>query len=312
MISGIPVFIWTVFKASTSNMSAYFETAGSSLTISDITDFPNIVLTRFLYLVDAWNWQFHPVQPAIENNYIIILGYLLFIPLFYSLYKRLRKKELDALWLLIYMAMIILWPAQDIHFLSRFLYPVIPLSIYYIFDSTKFIKSKKLSRLSNIAILLIIMTVSGSAWSQIYHRKTLDVDQELETYTYNREWLMAATQDEAIKNAIIRKNVIDGLSLARQYILPDECVYALQSPLISLYTHRIAFAFAKPETSRPDIARDFFACRSILALPLSDRENNPDFPAYYPAQFLKMDEYDVILLPPNQNPPLMLFLKKNN
>ena len=240
---------------------------------------------------------------------------LVFSLVLFSLIRRIILKKIDAFFLIIYISIIIVWPYSDIYYVSRFLFPVFPVFLFYLWESIAALNFPyTYARHVLFAVILtytIFTVLPGS-----YHISKLaftSLGKELDPYRRHRSWILSKTYNDAVNNALFVKNLFGSLSALKKVIPPDDCIYSIQTALVMLHTHRISGIL--PEPGQPDTTfdRETGDCKYMIAMGVVDK--GYAYPAYYPLMRLHdKDRYRVTPILPDNNKiilPLIYLIKRN-
>ena len=205
---------------------------------------------------------------------------LLLIAFFIGLTLRLLEFRIDAFSVLIYLAIVLVWPYSEVRFVSRFLCPLYPLIFFYIIIGNQFLFSKiKLPGHIYVVPVLVII-VSFSSDFHILKRAYASMEPELKPYSRIREWLTNVSYDVALSEVKTRKRYLEILSELQDYIPEDDCSYAIHPPLTMLYTKRLSGSYLDASSSVDELLEKLPICNFMIASYLLD--HTEDYKAFYP------------------------------
>ena len=312
LISATPFLYWYLFKNVLLSSESYFGVALDSASQRSITGLLLAVPDKLMTIKEAWYWLFSVIEhPLLPKFVIACIHAVLFLSFLHGLYRRLTAIKTDAIFLCVYFAIILAWPYSDLHFVSRFLYPLLPLIIFYIWLGIHSTGTENIKR--NYAFgfcLLCLIAVAFPASGRFINRAYMEIDTELKPYRRNRFWLLPESDEQAKKVILSKKQLIETLPLVEEHVAEGECIYALQTPIVMLYTKRISkvFPFLYSETQFAHPEAD---CQFYLAMPLTDIEKS--YPAYYPLeQVLNSDRFHItpLFAPESKQEKPIFFLIK--
>lgn len=300
-ISLAPFLCWFFLVNLTNTNNAYLVPLSGSLVHANIhaiavslIDKTNTFIYSLLWLItgtDTTGLAFHTV--FIFTALFIITSLPVFI-------RRLIQNRFDSLFLLFYLIVIFIWPFFDVYYVSRFLFPVLPIFIFYTWSgiSTLFRNNYKYITAVILSVYIIITAAPGTL--HFSNLATTSVGDELNQYRRHRTWLYSRTYDEAVTNATYTKNLISSLRQLRNIVPINECIYSIHTALVMLQSHRISGAL--PEPDKPDRAfeRETGTCNYIIAMKMVDQGGT--YPAYYPMMRLHdRNRYKVTPIFPDGN-----------
>lgn len=295
--SGLVVGLSLMAASGRSNALWYLQ-AGSDIGVwQALPGLLPALLERLHNLTGAWNWQFQPAPALATTGLLSVAGLLTLAAALAGWLMRLAQSKLDALWLGAYLGMVLLWPFQEQVYLSRFLYPAMPLLLFYALCWLPRLP-RPAATVAAAGLVLATGISSGPTLVQFGHRLLLPTEPELQAFTANRWWLLEDSDAAARQDAEIRRDVVLGLQAARQWVAPDDCVYAAHPPLVALHTRRLALRYSPVPPDRAPPEAGFPRCRSLIASPMlvSDRV----LPPYFPAGLMDLDRHRVSTLPDRQ------------
>lgn len=228
----------------------------------------------WVYLFSPIDWSVLPVQLA-----TIVLVYLL-LQFFLGLILRLSSFKIDAYIVLIYLAIVIVWPYSEVRFVSRFLAPLLPLIFYYIILGNQFVFSRfKLPKHAYVIPVLVVL-VSFSSDIHILKRAYASLGPELKPYSRIKEWLTNVSYDKALSEVKTRKRYLEVLKELQEYIPEYDCSYAIHPPLTMMYTKRMSGSYLDAASSVDELLQRLPTCNFMIASYLLD--HTEDYDAFYP------------------------------
>ena len=261
----------TQMLANSNSMSAY--------------DIFSLLQNKIIILIQSWSRLF---TSKVDNN-IFVTSFLVifFILSLIGFYSRLIKYKLDAIFIPIYLLLVIIWPFNDFYLVERFIYPVFPISlIYVILAIQKIMFFKKHQYISSCIMFLFSISVALPASADYIKRGFLDIDPELKSYTRTGHWLATKDYEDAFQYASILKVVIESLPYVSNYVPENACIYSARTPLVLLFTHRIGLYFPDVKQSADDFHKYTRTCDYFLAMPMTSSNKRS---IYYPIEIVKSD-----------------------
>lgn len=285
-----PFLLWTILRNIAQDYPSYFDDLSGLLSDISLSQVYDILLTRLSILADSWIWLFSIFDTYYINHDLIkLITLILFIFTLSGFLIRLKKLKLDALSIPLYMIIVMIWPYQNVFFVSRFLYPLLPAFLFYMWIGIQFLSRNK--RIHNIILTfwtLSLILIAYPSSGQFIERGYKQVSDELKPYRRDRHWLLASDNKSAQLTLSFNKRLIDTLQELTHYIAKNECIYAYQAPIIILYTHRITSIFPPYTDSSEEFEQQTKACNLFLSMNITDLNNL--YPPFYPIQHLMDDK----------------------
>jgi len=314
IISILPLLFWMIFRYIIAVEHVYWEIIASQFADKSIGQLSEFIISQLTIMAESWYWLFSVID-NIESSriYGVLVSGVLFIFSLFGFFTRLKQRKFDALCIPFYLSVILVWPYTGVHFVSRFLFPVLPLFIFYIWIGANTIfKTPAKSNLGFGVCLLLMSVTAYPATSQFISRSYLTVDTELMPYRRSRAWLLASTNDQALREAVYARELFQVLKMVADDVPDDECILTFQTPIVMLHTRRIAGALPSPDVSDEDFKHNTKACRFILAMFMEDSVGV--YPSYYPLERIYgKKEYKVTPFFPRQqgyNEPVAFLIER--
>ena len=286
----LPYFFWTISRNILQDHPSYFDDLFNSSYELSLSNIYEIFFNRITILADSWIWQFSVLKPYDTYQILIAsIATILFFLTTIGLLNRLKKLKLDALSVPFYLIIVLIWPYQNTFFVSRFIYPLLPLFLFYMWIGIQSLPVRK--KIHNLIIILWVSAVISIAYpssKQFIERGYKEVPEELMAYRRSRHWLLAPTEETAKMQASFNKRLIETLPKIAEHISENECIYAYQAPVIILYTHRVSSVFPPYTDSTDEFERQTRACNLFLAMNITDI--NESYPPFYPLQHTANNE----------------------
>ena len=295
IVSALPLVSWNLFRLLIASEHVYWEIISGQFTGTSIVGLLKFIAQQIVILGESWFWLFSVFNDAEIYHFIsVVVASLFFVIFLYSFFIRFRLKKFDAFCIPVYLGIIVLWPFTGVHFVSRFLYPLLPLIIFYnIYGIILLAKTKIRKRLGIGIYLLLLITMAAPANYQFVKRAYLTIDTELMPYRRSRSWLLASSDEQAIHEAVYTREFFQVLRKISDKIPANECIFTFQTPVVMLYTNRIAGSLPAPDVSDDVFEQKISACRFIFATYLAD--SNGIYPRFYPLKRLEGNKnYEIL------------------
>ncbi len=284
-ISVMPFAYWHLWQGLTSRNSNYFSTGADHL-LGSIGQLWDYSVEYWSVTWSAWVWLFDPLAhyPYLAQ---FVCGVLLLLA-FIGFCHRFMQRRLDAYYLVFYLAILMAWPYNTVFFITRFIYPLLPLLLFYAWlGSHQFWSNRQKTSYFFYGLLALCVVVSYPTTSQFISRAYADVEPDLKPYTRSRDWLLEANQADVEKRTIKTKSIIAILKTLKNYMPDNECAIAIQAPLIMLHGQRVIGQFHDDYfiTSVADIKKHYSGCRFIIVM---DMESH--LRPFYPIEHILNDD----------------------
>jgi len=278
----LPIVYWLLIGSGGVSETAYIGTLLDTLNNLNIEGAFDITVNKSNVIYHSIYWLLTGLDKPNLHHYPAMFFLLamtaIVVPAFV---KRIKQKKIDVYFLTLYLSVVFVWPFTDTYFVSRFLFPVLPLLAFYIYLGLAGLIRHRTYRIFCISIILILTCMIGlpESWN-IIQMATTSVGKDLDPYRRNRSWLSSASQEQAVKNAKGTKMLLTSLQEMQKFIPPDDCVYSVYTALVMLHSHRISGALPTPDVTDEEFDRHTADCRYIIALPLVDYART--YPEFYP------------------------------
>ena len=293
LISMTPFLFWNLARENYLNRPDYVDTFTSTIMNLSPHDISVLLITKIVTMLDAFQWLFTSIETNTMHHYFsvsVLLVFLFFI--LCGFFTRIKLFKLDAVFIILYLAIIFIWPYSEVYYVSRFLYPLVPLLFLYLYLGIhKFYNNKKYLYFVFVTLFTSLLVISFPSSKQFIQRAYINIESSLNPYRRNRQWLMATTENEGILLLQTSKFILNTLEIIPNSIPEEECIYATQAPLVMLHTKRIAGIFPSPEISEEQFIQQTRQCKYILSMPTHDAKGQ--HPDYYPMQRLDPDQYNI-------------------
>jgi hypothetical protein len=318
LVAVLPFLYWVFFINIKATDHGYFGILLNSFTSGQVHAaglFHNI-LVKLAIIYDGWLWQFliYDIHGGVGIFANLVLAVLLVIVAVGFGY-RLINRQFDALCLLFYGIIVLLWPFDDLNFVSRFVFPVTPLMLFYMFYAAGLLESKKWYGKAATAALwggIIISTWMPATF--VLSRAYAATPPGLTPYKHDRAWFYAKDLDAAIASAKGSRDIFHALNKVATMVPENECIFSFHTALVMLYTNRVSGVYPPPSASMAQFDYGTRGCSYMVALPLTSINN--DFPEYYPLQRIAgVPGYKIIPVMADNtgggNKPVLFLIRRN-
>lgn len=189
---------------------------------------------------------------------------------------RIRARQPDAFYVIFYVAVYLVWPHPD--HMTRFVYPLVPIGLLYIFVGTRLIAGigkqapVSIPLLNAGIVLLMLLLIVPNALSVTTRFMTPVPDHVPDDFRHTRGWLEGRDTQFIRKEVEIKSNVVSLLKRSARHLAENECIYADHRPLVMLYTQRPAIRL--PSNLAPGNLR---RCEYLFVMNLK-AEHTPKYP----------------------------------
>ncbi|MGE0484472.1 MAG: hypothetical protein AB7Q81_10060 [Gammaproteobacteria bacterium] len=219
--------------------------------VADLARLPAVVITNIAAAGPGWAavFQDHPATPAMLLAVLVALLALL------GAWPRLRRLEPDAVYVTLYLGLVAVWPFPD--FMTRFLYPLVPLVLLYFACGLRTCAARALPRMATERTLavasvgLVVLFIAVACWSSpLAQRYFAPPPGPLTTYRTSRYWLSPPAPARALDDLASKHAMTTFMRDLPRLVGPRECIHARHPAAVMLHAHRLAFP-APAGTARP-------------------------------------------------------------
>jgi hypothetical protein len=292
-ISLLPFFYWNIAREVSLDRPNYINTFFSTIADLSPTSMIEYFYSKIFLLFNSMQWLFTSIETnTLHQIFSFIIISLIIILSLYGFTARIKLLKLDAIFILIYLAIIFLWPFNSIYFISRFIYPIFPIILLYSYIGTQSrLINSRYNNIILISLLTSLIIIMFPSTNQYIQRAYADVSSDLKPYTRHREWLMTTSEKNARTFALNSKFIHTTLETISQTVPIDDCIYSIQAPLIMLFTKRISGLLPPADVNDEQFSMLTDTCKYFISMPLVDSGGH--YPAYYPIERLDANQYKV-------------------
>ena len=212
---------------------------------------------------------------------------ILIVPASVAFLRRLRAGEMDALYVGLYLLILVLWPYPN--HMQRFLLMILPFFVAYALWGTaeleRFSTSVLSARLARWSAVVVFACVIVPSTLFI----TVQIDQYAETphehKTKHPDWYTRDSQAESLAAIDYRNAMLEAIATIEPYVPENECVTSTLSEVIQLHARRKSLRPPLPEAKLDALVQHVTACPYVLMVKTAAFP--PVFTFYYPLTELK-------------------------
>jgi hypothetical protein len=221
------------------------------------------------------------------------------VPFLLGLAYRLRGLHLDSLFLLGYLALILVWPFP--HEAERFMLVVVPFFLFYVALGARWLSRRfKISPgWLSAGFCVLMLAVSLPSFARLTGFMFSSPDPEILAYTRNPYWFKHDNIEKANEYAIGLRQVFEASRAIADYVPENQCVYATYVALVVINSKRVAVEppINEEDVYHPDVSFD--TCDYFFMIPSSPEQKN--FPSMYPDQLIK-DQVETLFVSKSLSP----------
>lgn len=225
--------------------------------VDTFSDLREVLSQNFSAILVALPQHFLSTRTKIGAPLVAVL----LLPAVVVFVTRLCTMRFDAIYLLGYLSLALIWPFAEFQF--RFLYPIIPLLVIYVLiglrQSTALWLRLPLRPLfvATLVVVLLFVTVGALPMLVRYHEHGLT--PQLANWRGSRYWLIAPERETARRDIELHSNILDLLYRTNQHVPAGECIHA-HHPQAAMYYSR------RPSWPRPQPGAEASLCRYHLVV----------------------------------------------
>jgi hypothetical protein len=234
IIALIPMVVWGLLNNQGSD--SYLDILSNYYTTDFIAPLLQQFLNQSVYMLSAWHSTF-----TLGNSGHIILNVFAIISVL-SVFFRIYKKNLDGIYVFLYLCMVMSWPYPDE--IMRLLFPIVPIllvqtSIFLKFIDEHWFTSKFPIGNSIVGVTLLIILIPNLLLTA--SRLNVVVDETIIPPQYKKtyDWYHINLR-QAINQVAFNYGIVSSLEDAKNHVPVDECVYSIKPTLVGLYMGRIS------------------------------------------------------------------------
>lgn len=272
LLAGLPFVVWTLLHAYGSDYVHTFASMTDGVSTGNALQSIDTNLAAAAVQWHLYFFRSNPDLPVLHQVALLIsvVGGLIALGGFAL---RLVRLQLDALFVLCYLVIILVWPFPAE--MSRFLLPIVPIALVYCIWFYRWIAGKLSrnldDRAAGLVAAVLCLIVVGPSLAQNVARYLVPVPSALAEYKRSPRWYVN-NPAEALAN-IASDEVFFRTTAGMGRLVDDtECIYSIKPPVVSFLSGRLSI--------RPEIRNGGVTGTCGYALLLA--YGSPSFPPMYP------------------------------
>ncbi len=197
--------------------------------------------------------------------------------------ESLKAGRLDALYLLLYLGVIVVWPYPDQD--HRFLFPVFPLLLWHGAQGARSIGhhlgQARLEKLLPGSFIVIAAVLSIPSWHDMYWRFGEGSASDLADYARTPEWLLEPDPRKARETSLFMQRLYASMKTMRNRVPAQDCVWAVAPPYVMLHAGLRSLATPSPQVQDEDFYQRLRQCPYVFMMAVSSTPDN-GLPPMYP------------------------------
>ncbi|MGK0298109.1 MAG: hypothetical protein ACI9XC_001727, partial [Gammaproteobacteria bacterium] len=273
LVSFLPMTIWSLFNdqngtSYVSALSGYYSADFFNLLLQQIAN-------QYINIKEAWFVSF--TYGIFGHIFLSIFSGLCFM----SVISRIYLKNVDGVYALIYILMILVWPypAESL----RMLFPIIPVLLFQssmLLKNIMVLSNKDNLQAGNLIIEGVLLIIVLPNLLLTVTRFNFDIDYNLIPYKRTYAWYIPFV-DLANEQARLSHLIMSSLVEAKEVVPVDQCVYSIKPSVVSLYMERVSLAVPAQDISDEEFKRILIQseCRYFYLMSIrSPSYNTPLYP----------------------------------
>ena len=222
LLAIIPLLIWEALKPIVyAQPKGYSQDFLNTYHLYDLDALLQQLARNFSALWAGWR-QYLDVNTQLSSLPAAILLPLCVVP---ALLVRLKQFCLDAIYFVLYLGMILMWPHPD--HMARFLYPVVPLGLCYVLLSIGFLREKRWRAYLHAMTLGLTLLAAAPSTAQILYKSIARDDAVLGGYGKTHILYRNIESLRTIENNVrILRELAKAMQISGTLVPTGECVYA--------------------------------------------------------------------------------------
>lgn len=252
LLMALPGALWTLLRANYPVIVAYSGDLAKSLMSVEawryvLAEQPSRMVAAVIGSMDPWasGWR----SPVLALAPLFLGGLLL----------RLRERQLDALFVLIYGGLVAVWPYPAE--LSRLLLVLLPMILLYSWHALAWLGKRRLD-VPAAGLVAAVTIVAIPVLLNAAERIAAPVESALESSKRDRHYLLARSEAAAARRLETRVRIDSAMSATANAIPPGECVFTFYPQ--ALYAHApsvTALTMPYPRDPAMPLREQFAPCR---------------------------------------------------
>ena len=207
------------------------------------------------------------LRPSFLTQAILLVTLLLGLP---EWVRRLWHWHMDAWYLLISVAMILLWPYPEVF--GRLMLPLLPIILFHAYLGIRHLTAgwgdlRGQPALTHAYLVALMLTLLPSLGFMM-QRLSESIDPALASWKHTRYWFRFEGTDRVRADVANRQDLIHAIHEIGQWVPDKECVFGVHTALSMLHSRRIFHSPPPPPNlDSTEFNRSVQSCRYFLLLP---------------------------------------------
>jgi hypothetical protein len=264
---GLPL-AWSVFRAATGIGSSYaeiFESRLAMLGTSPATAVVELLRAESVAIATATSRLFALHPSALERAMGGLVGVLALV----GLVRRLRRFELDALYLALYLAVLLVWPFPA--HAERFLHAVAPILLWQGLAGVARIACALAPRFetrARAALLVLCLASALPALGYLGTRHREGLARDYAEFSFSPRWYTRRSLREAERDAQLRRDEVLAMRRVREIAPRGACVFAVKPFELALHADRVGRLPPPEDIATAELEAALAECEFVFAEPL--------------------------------------------
>lgn len=180
---------------------------------------------------------------------------------------RIRRLRFDAIYVLFYLAMILVWPNQDHS--RRFLFPLIPVALFQclaFLNRLPAFGTRAAPPPYGIAFAVLLVLAAAPSNAAIGARLFAPMQQEISEFRRTKVWLTHVNANTAAHNLRMLKLAVSSYRIAARYVPAEACVFSVHPEMFMYYARRSSYAPPVPLVPDDEFRNRILRCRFVHLL----------------------------------------------
>lgn len=259
LLAIIPLLIWEGLKSIVyAQPKSYSQDLLNTYRLYDLEVLLQQLVRNFSALWAGWR-QYLDVNTQPSSLPAAILLPLCAVP---ALLLRLKQFRLDAIYFVLYLSMILMWPYPD--HIARFLYPVVPLGICYVLLSIGLLREKRGRAYLHAMVLGLTLLAAAPSTAQILYKSVVRDDAVLGGYGKTHILYRNVESLRTIENNVrILRELAKAMQISGTLVPEGECVYATHFEMFMYFGRRYSRPITDTEVRNKTMVTSS-ECRYLL------------------------------------------------
>ena len=236
----LPVTGWWLLGPPRDPESGYWAILGQPFVRDGASALLTLAGTNLAALWQGWRGSIDLIASPVAG----FAAGLVLLAVLFGLARRVRRSEVDALYVLAYLGALLLWPASSDHF-GRFLLPLMPLAMGYAIDTLSSAARRIAPRGATPVLLAGVLAVTPAlaaalpSITLITTRLAEPLPAPLADFQHSPWWLRNPDRRAALADVRLRAGTVHAARALRALVPADACLYARPVQLLMLHSRRL-------------------------------------------------------------------------